>query len=224
MKKIKLPHIDRDKLKSMLPHVDRDKLKIKLPQLNRDRSKTVPTQLEREEEKRAPIQLDRSGAKAAPTQQDRGQVKASSTQLDRGEVKAAPTQLDRGEVKAAPTRQDRGQVKKKPRLPNRDSMRLKLPHIHFDKVKERVLQGAKHFGNFFMVWFSRFIKDRITLLASGIVYTTLMSLIPFVSFLLAFLALFDVLQPFFTLLADLFESLFGTNAAAELVGMITHLS
>jgi uncharacterized BrkB/YihY/UPF0761 family membrane protein len=40
---------------------------------------------------------------------------------------------------------------------------------------------------FLEVWYGKFTKDRITILASGIVYTTLISIVPFVSFLVAFL-------------------------------------
>lgn len=77
---------------------------------------------------------------------------------------------------------------------------------------------------FMEVWYGKFTKDRITILASGIVYTTLISLVPFVSFLVAFLALFNVLQPFYTLLAELFTSIFGDEAGGQLVGMIERYS
>ena len=77
---------------------------------------------------------------------------------------------------------------------------------------------------FIEVWYGKFMKDRITILASGIVYTTLISLVPFVSFLVAFLALFNVLQPFYTLLAELFTSIFGDEAGGQLVGMIERYS
>ncbi len=91
-----------------------------------------------------------------------------------------------------------------------------------ETIEKRSL--IKRFILFIEVWYGKFMKDRITILASGIVYTTLISLVPFVSFLVAFLALFNVLQPFYILLADLFTSIFGDEAGGQLVGMIERYS
>jgi membrane protein len=77
---------------------------------------------------------------------------------------------------------------------------------------------------FLQAWYGKFTKDRITILASGIVYTTLISIVPFISFLVAFLSLFNVLQPFYAILADLFTNIFGEVAGNQLVGMITTFS
>jgi len=52
-------------------------------------------------------------------------------------------------------------------------------------------------------------------MASGAVYTTLISLVPLVSFLMSFLTLFNVIQPFFSLLDELFVSILGEQAGAE---------
>jgi len=78
----------------------------------------------------------------------------------------------------------------------------------------------KRLIKFFQVWYRKFSSDRITILASGIVYTTLISIIPFVSFLVAFLSTFDLLRPFFTLINDLFTSIFGDVAGGQLATMI----
>lgn len=82
----------------------------------------------------------------------------------------------------------------------------------------------KRFFIFLEVWYGKFLKDRISILASGIVYTTLISIVPFISFLVAFLSLFNVLQPFYTLMADLFTSIFGDMAGGQLVTMIEQFS
>ena len=78
--------------------------------------------------------------------------------------------------------------------------------------------------DFLQAWYWKFTKDRVTILASGIVYTTLISIVPFISFLVAFLSLFNVLQPFFTFLTDLFTNIFGEVAGSQLVGLITTFS
>jgi membrane protein len=61
----------------------------------------------------------------------------------------------------------------------------------------------------------KFAKDRVSIMASGAVYTTLISLVPLVSFLMSFLTLFNVIQPFFSLLDELFVSILGEQAGAE---------
>ena len=73
---------------------------------------------------------------------------------------------------------------------------------------------------FLEVWYGKFTKDRITILASGIVYTTLISIVPFVSFLVAFLSLFNLLQPFYDTIAEIFTSIFGETAGGQLATMI----
>jgi membrane protein len=98
------------------------------------------------------------------------------------------------------------------------------------KGKNNISQRKKRsniFGRFIAfleVWYGKFLKDGITLLASGIVYTTLISIVPFISFLVAFLSLFNVLQPFYTILAELFTSIFGEVAGNQLVEMIAQFS
>lgn len=84
----------------------------------------------------------------------------------------------------------------------------------------RERHGIRGLLEFFTVWYRKFNKDRIPILASGIVYSSLISLVPYVSILVAFLTFFNVLQPFFTLLNDLFTSLFGEEASSQLVSMI----
>lgn len=79
---------------------------------------------------------------------------------------------------------------------------------------------AKRLLIFLEVWYGKFSKDRITLLASGIVYTTLISIVPFISFLVAFLSVFNMLQPFYLLVADIFTSIFGEIAGGQLARMI----
>jgi len=77
---------------------------------------------------------------------------------------------------------------------------------------------------FLEVLLTKFTKDRVTILASGIVYNTLIAIIPFVSFLVTFLALFNALQPFYTSLTTLFTNVFGVSAGGQLVDMISNYS
>ena len=73
---------------------------------------------------------------------------------------------------------------------------------------------------FLDVLLTKFTKDRVTILASGIVYNTLIAVIPLISFLVTFLALFNALQPFYTTLTTLFTTVFGVSAGGQLVDMI----
>lgn len=89
---------------------------------------------------------------------------------------------------------------------------------------QRKASLPRKFVTFLEVWYGKFSKDRITILASGIVYTTLISIIPFISFLVAFLSLFDALQPFYTMVAQIFTSIFGEVAGGQLARMIEGFS
>ncbi|MHC1691789.1 MAG: YihY/virulence factor BrkB family protein [Sphaerochaetaceae bacterium] len=77
---------------------------------------------------------------------------------------------------------------------------------------------------FVSVCYGKYTKDRISIMASGVVYTTLISLVPFISFLVAFLSLFNVLQPFFAFITELFTAVFGTQAGGELVQLVERYS
>ncbi len=74
------------------------------------------------------------------------------------------------------------------------------------------------------VLITKFKKDQIPILASGIVYNTLISVIPFISFLVTFLTLFNVIQPFYESLNELFVSIFGQAAGKDLVQLVERYS
>ena len=67
-------------------------------------------------------------------------------------------------------------------------------------------------------------RDNISIMASGMVYSTLIAVIPCLTFLTAFLSVFGVLQPFMNLIAMLFEDTFGANTGHELVSYIQQFS
>ena len=67
-------------------------------------------------------------------------------------------------------------------------------------------------------------RDNITILASGMVYSTLIAIIPCLTFLIAFLSAFGVLQPFMHMISMLLEDTFGTGTGRELVGYIEQFS
>ena len=77
---------------------------------------------------------------------------------------------------------------------------------------------------FISVCYGKFTRDKITIMASGLVYTTLISAVPFISFLVAFLALFDAIQPFYALLSELFVSILGNDAGNELARLLEQFS
>ncbi|MBN2859096.1 MAG: YihY family inner membrane protein [Sphaerochaetaceae bacterium] len=74
------------------------------------------------------------------------------------------------------------------------------------------------------VLIAKYRKDQTPILASGIVYNTLISVIPFFSFLVTFLTLFDVLQPFYESLTALFVSIFGNSAGNDLIRLVARYS
>lgn len=67
-------------------------------------------------------------------------------------------------------------------------------------------------------------RDNITMIASGMVYSTLIALIPCLTFLVAFLSVFGVLQPFMDLITRLLTDVFGIDTGEQLAGYISTFS
>lgn len=67
-------------------------------------------------------------------------------------------------------------------------------------------------------------NDNITILASGLVYSSLIAIVPCITFLFVFLSSFGVLQNFIELLTELFVQLFGQENASNLISTIDKYS
>ncbi len=67
-------------------------------------------------------------------------------------------------------------------------------------------------------------RDNISMMASGMVYSTLIAIIPCLTFLFAFLSAFGVLQPFMELIRFIAEDTFGESTGHELMGYIEQFS
>ena len=63
-------------------------------------------------------------------------------------------------------------------------------------------------------------RDNISLMASGMVYSTLIAVIPCFTFLFAFLSAFGVLQPFMELIKIIMVDTFGEGTGAEIVSYL----
>jgi len=67
-------------------------------------------------------------------------------------------------------------------------------------------------------------NDNITILASGLVYSSLIAIVPCITFLFVFLSTFGVLQTFIQLLTELLAELFGEDNAVNLISTINKYS
>lgn len=74
--------------------------------------------------------------------------------------------------------------------------------------------------DFTSIVFRNVLRDRVTIMASGLVYTTLMALVPCITFVFVFLGAFGVLQSVVNVLTQFFIEIFGADAGRELVRMI----
>lgn len=68
------------------------------------------------------------------------------------------------------------------------------------------------------------VSENVTILASGMVYSTLIALIPCLTFLFTFLSSFGVLQSFLDLLEIWLSSAFGEETSAQLVDVVHRYS
>ena len=98
-----------------------------------------------------------------------------------------------------------------------------------------MMNKAADIGHRFIAWWSDYAhvvmmafrgtgRDNITMVASGMVYSTLIAIIPCLTFLLAFLSAFGVVQPFMRLIAMIFQDTFGEQTGAELVAYLEQFS
>ncbi len=83
-------------------------------------------------------------------------------------------------------------------------------------VRKKSLQMV----DFTLIVFRNVLRDRVTIMASGLVYTTLMALVPCITFVFVFLGAFGVLQSVVAVLTQFFIDIFGAEAGYELVRMI----
>ena len=67
-------------------------------------------------------------------------------------------------------------------------------------------------------------RDNISMMASGLVYSTLIAIVPCITFLVAFLSAFGVLQPFMDLVSLMIEDTFGESTGTELMDYIEQFS
>ncbi len=67
-------------------------------------------------------------------------------------------------------------------------------------------------------------RDNISMMASGMVYSTLIAIVPCLTFLVAFLSAFGVLQPFMDLITIMLKETFGDSTGIELMSYIEQFS
>ena len=67
-------------------------------------------------------------------------------------------------------------------------------------------------------------KDNLTMIASGMVYSTLIAIVPCLTFLFAFLSAFGVLQPFMNIIGFVLHDTFGDQTGDELIAYIQQFS
>ncbi|AEC02434.1 YihY/virulence factor BrkB family protein [Parasphaerochaeta coccoides] len=94
-------------------------------------------------------------------------------------------------------------------------------HASFSDFMGKVLYLLQTMGKFLAsVWY-RINRDQVAIMASGMVYSSLMAVVPLVTVILMFLAPMGAIQPFITFLNDLTVEFFGPEAGAQLLGLLT---
>ncbi len=94
-------------------------------------------------------------------------------------------------------------------------------------MKEIIGKADNLFSRFCIWWkdyfhvlvtsFIRLSRDNVSLMASGMVYSTLVAIIPGFTFLFAFFSAFGMLESFLSILSDFFVSTMGEENAASLL-------
>lgn len=90
----------------------------------------------------------------------------------------------------------------------------------FSGVLGRFTAWWKDYVNVLVLSFTRIARDNVNIMASGMVYSTLIALVPAITFLFAFFSMFGVLQPFIDLLTHFLVETLGIEDGASLVKML----
>ena len=67
-------------------------------------------------------------------------------------------------------------------------------------------------------------QSNVTIMASGLVYSTLVAIVPCITFFMAFLTVFGLIQPFMETLGAFFEDIFGPVLGGQLMGFVNQFS
>lgn len=87
--------------------------------------------------------------------------------------------------------------------------------------REKTLSGLKDIGSIIIRSFDEMNNDNVAILASGLVYSTLVAVVPCVAFLFAFLSLFGVLQPFINAASGFLQGVLGQELGLEIIGYLS---
>ncbi len=88
-------------------------------------------------------------------------------------------------------------------------------------ITSRIAGAFSHAGSFVSLCLRNVLRDQVTNMASALVYTSLMALVPCLTFIFVFLGAFGVLQAVTDAVTQFMVDIFGTEAGLEIVQMIS---
>lgn len=88
-------------------------------------------------------------------------------------------------------------------------------------LPERFIQWWKDYASVIKMVFRSIGNDNVTILASGLVYSSLIAIVPCITFLFVFFSAFGVLQPFLDLLVKGLSEALGDELSSSLVSMLS---
>ncbi len=91
-------------------------------------------------------------------------------------------------------------------------------------LNDRLTAWIRDVGFIVMRSFDSLNKDNVPILASGLVYSTLVAFVPCFTFIFAIVQLFGVLQPFIDILLDWLYTALGQGIADQIVGALSSLT
>ena len=92
------------------------------------------------------------------------------------------------------------------------------------KFKETVSRNIREAGHFFSTVFRQSMRDNILNSASGLVYSTLLAIVPALTFLFTLFNALGVLEPLVEFLSQWFTDLAGPDAGSQLMEMLTNFT
>lgn len=98
--------------------------------------------------------------------------------------------------------------------------RMKKLLFSFGHIYQHFIDWWKDYGRVLLLSYTRISRDNVSILASGMVYSTLISIIPFIAFLFAFFSAFGVLQTVLNMLTSFLVDTLGDKTGNEIISFI----
>jgi Predicted membrane protein len=90
--------------------------------------------------------------------------------------------------------------------------------------RDRMSESVRRNARIALFSYNACLKDNVTILASGLVYSSLVAVVPFAAIMLVFFTTFGIAEQFYAMILDLVSNALGDAIGIQIVDIIRHYS